>query len=346
MKIFILLAIIIFNTIQATAQAPSLDKGKREATIKKVVELLKEKYAYPEIASRMEADLAMRQKRGDYEGLTDGTLFAERITADLRALFNDKHLKLSYSETPIRERSARAGEPTEAEIEAAKRRQSRENFGVLKAEILKGNVGYIQINYFAPLSWASDTYSATFNYVANTDALLIDVRQNSGSMDINTIPFFCSYLFDAPVIIGDITSRDSQESRQLWTYAKVPGSKYLGKPVFVLTSARTASGAEGFVSALKRFKRATLIGQTTAGATMPGMSHRVNENFSIWISTGRSTSGNADTENKGVVPDLEVDASNAITVAHSKALEQLAATTVDDAWKAELERLRSGLAGR
>jgi len=345
MKILILSAILLINAFQANAQPSTVDKAKQEATIKSVINLLKEKYAYPEIALKMEADLVMRQRRGDYEGITDGRKFAERVTADLRALFDDKHLKLSYSETAIPERSAKAGEPTEAEIEAAKSRQSRENFGVVKAEILKGNVGYLQINYFAPLGWVSDTYSAAFNYLAHTDALVIDVRQNGGSMDINTIPFFCSYLFDAPVIIGDITTRDTKETRQLWTYAKVPGNKYLGKSVFVLTSARTASGAEGFVAALKRLKRATLVGQTTAGATMPGMSHRVNENFSIWISTGRSSSAKAENENKGVVPDLEIDPANAQTAAHAKALEQIAATTADPVWKAEIERLRANLGG-
>lgn len=341
MKYFLIPALaLVFLTSSALGQTQQLTKEQKDSTLNSLIGLLKTKHAYPEIALKMEADLLARQKRGEYDKLADGKQFAERVTSDLRAIFNDKHLKLSFSETPIPERSAKAGVPTQAEIEAAKMRQRRQNFGVVKVEILQGNVGYLQINYFAPLAWSADTYSAAFTYLANTDALVIDVRSNTGSMDINSIPFFCSYLFESPVIVGNITTQASGENRQLWTYAKVPGPRYVDKPLFVLTGPRTASGAEGFVSALRSLKRATLVGQTTAGATMPGGSHRVNEHFSIWISTGRSSQSSPNEENKGTVPDIETDLEKAIVAAHSKALETLMTSTADTSWKAELEKVK------
>jgi C-terminal processing protease CtpA/Prc len=162
-------------------------------------------------------------------------------------------------------------------------------------------------------------------------------------MDINTIPFFCSYLFDQPVQIGDILLRETNETRQIWTYAQVPGKKYLDKPVFVLTSGKTASGAEAFVSSMKRLKRATLIGETTKGATMPGGSHRVNEHFSLWISTGRSSSGSAQNENKGAQPDVSVSAADALNEAYRQALDRVIQASQDQDWKAELTKIRLGL---
>ncbi len=323
-------------------QGKQLNAALRAATIESIGQLLKDKYAYPEVAAKMETELRARLKRGDYDQIFDGGKFAERLTADLRSIFDDKHLKLSFSVEPIPVRSGMAGMPSAEEIEQARIKQSRENFGLPKVEILKGNVGFIQINYFAPLSWSNASYTAAMNYVAHSDALIIDVRQNRGSMDINTIPFFCSYLFDQPVQIGDIFTRESNETRQLWTYAQVPGHKYVNKPIFILTSQRTASGAEGFVSGLKRLKRAVLVGETTAGASMPGGSHRVNDHFSIWISTGRSAAGTAGNENKGIEPHVAVPSDVALNEAHRSALDGLI-RNADEKWKNELIKIRSEL---
>jgi len=342
-KAFLFSVLIAVYSHSVPAQSNQINAASRGETIDSIIKLLKEKYAYPEIASKMETELRMRQKRGDYDSLTDGDRFAEKVTADLRGVFDDKHLRLSYSAQPIAAQSSKAGAPSAEEIEQARLRQKRENFGAVKVEILKGNVGLIQLNYFAPLDWVSDTYTAAMNYVANTDALIIDARTNGGSMDINTIPFFCSYLFEQPVQIGDILLRETNETRQLWTYAQVPGKRYLNKPVFILTSGRTASGAEAFVSSMRRLKRATLVGEPTKGATMPGGSHRVNDHFSIWISTGRSSSGSVQNENKGTQPDIAVPAADALTEAYRQALDRIEQTSQDAEWKAELGKIRAGL---
>jgi retinol-binding protein 3 len=340
LKTFVFNVVLLFVlTNFAFAQNSRFDAKLRTETIDEVLRLLRDKYSYPEIAVKMESAIREKQKRGDYDSIVDGALFAERITADLRTVFDDKHLALSYSAEPISLQSGKAGAPSPEEIEAARRKQSRENFGVVKVEILKGNVGLIQINYFAPLDWSADAYAAAFNLVANTDALIIDVRRNTGSMDVNTVPFFSSYLFGSPVHFTDFHSRETNETRQLWTSPKVPGNKYLDKPIYVLTSARTASGAETFVSSVKRLKRAVLVGETTMGATMPGMSHRVNQHFSIWISTGRSANRSA--ENKGVSPDIEATPENALNTAHAKALNQLLQINRDEVWKAESQNIIS-----
>lgn len=324
-------------------QAAPLDAKVRTETVASLIKLLKEKYAYPEIAAKMETELNSRLKRGDYNDLTDGNEFAKELTQDLRAVFDDRHLVISYSEKPIAAQGSKAGAPTPEEIEQARIKQRRENFGVVKAEILPGNVGLIQLNYFAPLDWANGTLSAVIDYVSNTDALILDLRRNGGSMDIDTIPFFSSYLFDRPVFLGDILVRETGEKRQLWTYAQVPGKKYVNKPIYVLTSGRTASGAEAFVSSMRRLKRATLVGEPTRGATMPGRTHRINDKFSVWISTGRSSTGKAENENKPTEPDVAVTAEEALNEAHRLALDAAIATTSDTIWKEQLIKIRASM---
>ena len=327
--------------VRAQGVAPRVDAAFRERTIDSINKLLKERYTYPEIAEKMGVELRMRQKRGDYDAVADGDEFAKLLTEHLRGVFDDKHMRVSYSAKPIPERSSANGAPTEEEVRQARINQGRENFGVLKLEILPGNVGVMQINYFAPLDWVRDTYTAAFNYLGNTDALIIDARWNGGSMDIETMPFFSGYLFEKPVEFGDIFVRERNEKRILMTAAEVPGKRYGDKPVFVLTSGRTASGAEAFVNAMRRLKRATIIGETTRGATMPGGTVRVNEHFAIWISTGRSLTGTAQNENKGTPPDITVPAGDALNEAHRRALDRLA-ETADAERKAVLLKFRSG----
>jgi C-terminal processing protease CtpA/Prc len=83
----------------------------------------------------------------------------------------------------------------------------------------------------------------------------------------------------------------------------------------------------------------TLVGETTMGATMPGMSHRVNEHFSVWISTGRSASGSAASENKGISPHIEVAPEKALNTAHLQAINQIMQTLTDEERKKELGKI-------
>jgi len=76
---------------------------------------------------------------------------------------------------------------------------------------------------------------------------------------------------------------------------------------------------------------------------MPGGSQRVNEHFSIWISTGRSSTGKPELENKGVVPDTATTAQEALNEAHRQALDQLIQNSSDADWKAELVKVRATL---
>jgi len=84
-----------------------------------------------------------------------------------------------------------------------------------------------------------------------------------------------------------------------------------------LTSARTASGAEQFSYDLKMLKRATLIGETTAGATHSGVFHRLDDHFGMGIPEVKAINPYSanDWVEVGVEPDIKVSASNALDAA-------------------------------
>jgi C-terminal processing protease CtpA/Prc len=98
----------------------------------------------------------------------------------------------------------------------------------------------------------------------------------------------------------------------------VPGRRFGGeKPIYVLTSARTFSGAEEFTYNLKSLKRATIIGETTGGGAHPVNGHRIDEHFSIGVPFARAINPITHTnwEGVGVKPDISVPAGDALATA-------------------------------
>lgn len=322
------------------AQAPAtLDKQTRDQTIDSVLKLLRENYVFPETADRMEAHIRQLQKKGEYEKFADPLRFAEKITADLQSISRDIHLRLRYSEQILAPENPLSAGPSPEWLANLRRRLTRENFGLERVEILKGNIGLIQINYFASPIWAGETYTAALNTVANTDALIVDLRNNNGSMDENAVPFVCSYFFEDSVHLIDIHSRSDNQTRQFWTYAQVPGRKYLDKPIYVLTSNKTFSGAEDFAYDLQQLKRATIVGERTRGGANPGGTRRVGDHFSLWLPTQSAINPVTKTnwEQTGVAPDINVQTTKALNTAHLEALNRALQTAKDENWRKELQ---------
>lgn len=321
------------------AKPAPLDAPARKRVIDALLERLDRYYSYPEMAKRMIQSVREKEAAKAYDGIADGPALAARLTEDLRAICHDLHLSVQYSAEALPPDTGSALAPPPGYLEEMHKRLGRENYGVKKVEVLPGNVGYLRIDYFAPLALAADTYAAALNCLANTDALIVDVRSNGGSMDPDTLPVFCGYFFDKPVHLSDIYWRDTDSTRQFWTAAQVPGKKYLDKPVYVLTSGRSFSGAEGFAYDLKHLKRATIVGDTTGGGANPGGTRRLDEHFSVWLPSGRVTNAVTKTnwEGVGVPPDIAVPAGRALTAAHQDALKRLAAKATDPEWKSVLQ---------
>lgn len=130
------------------------------------------------------------------------------------------------------------------------------------------------------------------------------------------VALIAAYLFDHPEYWYNPRENSS---RQSWTNSPVSGAGLADKPVYVLTSARTASGAEQFCYDLKMLKRATLVGETTAGVAHAGVFHRIDDHFGIAIPETRPINpfARSDWEGGGVAPDVKVNALSALKTAES-----------------------------
>ena len=250
---------LISSAASAQTQAASLDAATRRAVIQAAIAQLDTNYVFPDVAARMAASVRERLSRGEYDSVTDGPAFASLLTQHLRAVSNDRHLRVNYSAERVPEDQSMFGPPDPARREARRRELLANNCGFVTSEIRANGVGYLKFNMFASPQFCDSVASRAMNTVADAKALVIDLRDNGGG-DPAMVAYVSSYLFDKQTHLNDIYERRMDETRQFWT-RPVPGKKLGGtKPVYVLTSSRTFSGAEEFSYNLKSLKRATIVG--------------------------------------------------------------------------------------
>ncbi|MBV9927985.1 MAG: S41 family peptidase [Acidobacteria bacterium] len=320
----------------------TLDAAARKEVIENLLKRLNDAYIFPDVAAKMERAVRERSDRGEYEKITSAKQFAEKLTADVQEVSHDKHLRVRYSAQPIPERAGARREPTAEEREQFRREMSRINYGFQKVERLPGNIGYVEFRNFLDPEGGAETVAAAFNFLANTDAIIFDLRRNGGG-DPKMVALICSYLFGAePVHLNDLHWRSGSGERveEFWTLKEVSGRRYTGKDVYVLTSGYTFSGAEEFSYNLKNLKRATLVGETTGGGANPGGGNRLSAHFGAFIPTGRAVSPVTKTnwEGTGVEPDVKVPADQALRTAQLMALKKAFDKATDEDLKRALQR--------
>jgi C-terminal processing protease CtpA/Prc len=155
---------------------------------------------------------------------------------------------------------------------------------------------------------------ATLNHAT---AIIIDLRDNSGGFP-DMVMLIAGYLFDHPEYMYSPRGAPTEES---WTHSPISGNTLADKPVYVLTSPSTWSGAEQFSYDLKMLKRATLVGETTRGGAHAGVFHRIDDHFGMGIPEQKAINpfGKADWEGVGVEPDVKVTADEALETAEKLA---------------------------
>ncbi len=106
--------------------------------------------------------------------------------------------------------------------------------------MLPGNIGYIKFNAFDDPSICGATLSSAMGFVAHTDALIFDLRENGGG-DPAMVSFVASYLFDKPTHLNDLYTRKGNTTRHYWTSAYTPVVSLTKVPVYALPQAAPSS---------------------------------------------------------------------------------------------------------
>jgi hypothetical protein len=307
-------------------QLPPIDRQIQAAILDSACTVMDTMYVVREVAAQTVARWKKEFKQGAYRELTDPVEFIQRLQADADAVYRNKHFGIAVL-PPFDPASDGAREVDPRESERALVQMRRQNFGFRKVEILPGNIGYIRLDQFAGTDEAAETAIGAMNLLGNVDALIFDLRANPGG-DASMIRLLTTYLFKEQQHLIDWYVRDTEETVQSWTLDVVPGRRLTEIPVYVLTSGSTASAAEEFTFDLQHLKRATVVGDTTAGA-----GHTVNTvfiHFPAFRVGMRVPYGNAvdpktgkGWEGVGVIPDIADPADNALVAAQRDALQRL-----------------------
>ena len=309
-------AIIMMTAVPAYAASDAFDAAQREQILAGVSSALSE-YIYPDVAAKVRTALSSDKTR--LVAINEPLNFAKAVSADMRATGDDKHLNLIYSPDTL----APDADPTPAEIAHDRMQTVMHNAGVRDAQWLPGNIGYIRIGGFpTDSSEVRRTIDAAMATIANTDALIIDLRRNGGG-DPSSLDYWMGYFFAHPTSLTEIhwMTPKPHVDRQ-WSSAKVGGARYL-KPVYVLTNAHTFSCAEQFTYDLKALHRATIVGENTGGGANPGDFHRITDHFAVFIPTGRAYNPYTKTnwEHTGIAPDVATASADALVGAYTLALK-------------------------
>lgn len=321
-----------------------LDTATRSQIIDTLLGKLRTHYVFPQVAENMEEAIRLRQENGEYDAMNDGNTFAREVTRHLREISKDKHLGLYYREEVIP-----LSKETEKDDHTWSDIGSAYNYGFYKVERLAGNIGYLDFRAFYPTEVAGEVGIAAMNFLAGTHAMIVDLRQNHGG-DPSMIALLCSYFFPSESVhLNSLYWRASDTVQQFWTLPYVPGKRYGNKPVYVLTSHETFSGAEEFTYNLKNLKRAMSIGEVTGGGAHPGDIHRIHAHFEAFIPDGRAINpiSGSNWEGIGVTPDIEVPREDALKLAHIMALKKVLESvegTSGVAAKVLIEEIRKTLA--
>jgi len=316
------------------------DEQKLEA-ITNISKILNENYVFPDKANEMGTLIQQKLNSNEYDKISDPMLFSEQLTKDLQSVSKDKHLRVMYNPKEALElsKSSASHKMKEEVDENTIQMMEYENYGFKKIERLNGNIGYIDFRNFYPSQYSKSTVAAVMGFLANCDAIIIDLRQNGGG-DPDGVRLICSYFFDAnPVHLNDLYNRPENKMEEFWTLKEVEGKRMPDVGLYVLTSNYTFSGAEEFAYNLKNLKRATIVGETTGGGAHPGDVMAVNSNYVMFVPNGRAINPITKTnwEGTGVTPDLEVPQDKALEIARMLALENLAKKTTHVEIKNKLE---------
>jgi hypothetical protein len=311
-----------------------IDEAAANAVVDEALKRLEADYVFPEVATQMIQSVRKKQADKAYAGIKTGQALAQQLTKDLQAVSKDKHLRIvcSTEKLPKLPTEGPGVGPTPEMKEEMRQMGQWMNAGYRKVERLGGNIGYLALDGFLQADSAADPAAAAMAFLANTDALIIDLRRNGGG-EPESVALLCSYFFgEKPVHINSLYSRKENKTTDYWTRKEIAGKRYLGKDIYVLIGPRTFSGAEEFAYDLQTQKRATIVGETSGGGAHPGDLAPLGDHFAMFVPTGRAINPitKTDWEGVGVKPDVAVPADKALEKAQELAIQKLLSKAKDE----------------
>lgn len=312
-----ILMLIIFLTCgisSITGFSQSLSKKEVESAITTIAKLIDDNYVFPEKGKQIATRLLQEYKNGRFNQIRGWNTFDSIATQCLRSFSHDGHLYVHNDSKAVKELLAAQTQAVDSNsteqfsydpfyygTEAIEK-----NFGFREVKILEDNIGYIKLSEINISTKSLPVLFAAMEFISNTKALVIDLRDNGGGgSELGSV--FHSFFLPKDIPLLDFKTRNGPsriDKTVLWLTEK----KY-DNPLFIIVNKGTASAAEAFAYSLQNKKRAKIVGQTSAGAANMNSWYVVNDQIYVSVSTAAPTLPGTEEswEHKGIQPDYIIE---------------------------------------
>lgn len=312
----------------AQIPAPAFDRAVAAQTVTALAAELEKTFLYPDVSQAYAAMLRKNLAAGAYDSFADARAFADRVTGDLQAIHADGHLRLRVpGDSGPRRGVAANGSAAPAPAAPPPLMQ--------QAGWITPGIAYVRFNAFMGDRQVLADFSAFLDSITGAKVLIIDARTHRGG-GLDEMDVLFPRIFDHPRTVMVMDTRASvaaaEGDQPFASLVKVAGTPDIarsehrvtpaaGSPlaktrIYYLTSGRTASAAEHLATVFKYTRRATLIGDTTAGAGNYGGSVTLPGGYSAFIPAGHSYyPGTKGWEQTGVEPDVKIAPERALVEA-------------------------------
>lgn len=184
----------------------------------------------------------------------------------------------------------------------------------VESKMLEGKIGYVRLFSFNEKT-VDETRAALMDMKKDgAKGLVLDLRNNPGGLLTEAIKTASMFLPDENKVIVSTQGRyGDKESlrrvdRQLWD-----------QPMIVLVNKGSASASEILSGALRDYKRAKLVGETTFGKALVQSVIRMSDGSAMAITTAHYyTPSGFDLNKKGIDPDVKVELSKDVKILNEK----------------------------
>ena len=298
------------------------DAAGRERAFDALAGHLRRTYPFFGMAGRPAADTLFSKFRKDCAGAKDGADLLTSVHAMLAGL-NDVHVSVETAQRrqPTAKPDLRPLNMNLSAVQAAlTERTAYERNVVLAGRIGAGGdaIGYVAIASFQVDDTAFAKVIAALDALADSKALILDVRANSGGDEKL-----------AARIAGRFTDRDVVYARSAWrdplsaetnaftapldrVLCPVTAGSKDARRVVVLQGPYCVSSTEGFLAMMRALPNVTTIGQVSRGASGNPAPFDLLPGVKVWTSRWRSLLPDGTCiEGKGIAPAIVVEGSHA-----------------------------------
>ncbi len=282
------------------AGAQQIAEADKQGAIQSIANNIAVYYFDIEKGGQIASYIQMRYHEGDFFKANNWAQFDEMVTKSLQEYSKDAHLYVRNNPAMVKN----LNQPSDGNSNINGEVQQVANFGFTETTVLDGNIGYLRISAINITKESLPVVKKSMDYIKNTRALVIDLRDNKGGGSAIG-PVLESYFLPPGTPLLEFKTRKRAttiDSTVSWL-----NEKRYDNPVYIIINKKTASAAEAFAYVLQQNKKATIVGERSAGAANKNEYFAINSDNYVSVSTASpSLPGKHNTwQQKGIIPDIK-----------------------------------------